>query len=199
MCEDEARGDPVPLQAQFIGSLRMAPFTVRTACIHQNRTTAFWRSEILQARADGGAESICAHATVTLSGWRDTFTLADARMPVAPPASALPPAPPRTYRIPEFLRRYDYRLASHCSRTRCRNRASKCVKRIASPPRHRPCQTRSRTSISPQWRPRYSATNRRWQWCGLCSLHNRQPDSITSLGIDCSTRRLSMRSRKCFS
>ena len=112
MCEDEAHGDPVALQAQFIGSLRMAPFTVRTACIRQNRTTAFWRSEIRQAREDGAAEAICAHATVTLSGWRDTFTLADARMPAVPAASALPTAPPRTYSTPEFLRRYDYRLAS---------------------------------------------------------------------------------------
>ncbi len=112
LCEPEARGDPVALQAQFIGPLRQAPFTVRTACIRQNRTTAFWRSEILQARDDGGAEAVCAHASVTLSDWRDTFTLADARMPVVPPAETLPPPPPRRTRTPAFIARYDYRMVS---------------------------------------------------------------------------------------
>ena len=112
LCEPEARGDPVALQAQFIGPLRQAPFTVRTACIRQNRTTAFWRSEILQTRDDGRAEAVCAHASVTLSDWRDTFTLADARMPVVPPAETLPPPPPRRTRTPAFIARYDYRMVS---------------------------------------------------------------------------------------
>ncbi len=112
LCEEDARGDPVALQAQFIGSLRQAPFHVRTSCMRQNRSTAFWRSEILQADEDGGEERVCAHASVTLSGWRDTFTLADARMPEVPPAHATAAAPPRRYRIPEFLRRYDFRLVS---------------------------------------------------------------------------------------
>ena len=112
LCEPEARGDPVALQAQFIGPLRQAPFTVRTACIRQNRTTAFWRSEILQTRDDGRAEAVCAHASVTLSDWRDTFTLADVRMPVVPPAETLPPPPPRRTRTPAFIARYDYRMVS---------------------------------------------------------------------------------------
>jgi hypothetical protein len=112
LCEEEARGDAVALQAQFIGALRQAPFSVRTACIRQNRTTTFWRSEILQAPEEGGAERVCAHAVVTLSGWRATFTLADARMPDAAPALSVPPAPPRPYRKPAFIDRYDYRPLS---------------------------------------------------------------------------------------
>lgn len=112
LCEPEARGDPVALQAQFIGPLRQAPFTLRTACLRQNRTTAFWRSEILQARQDSAQEMVCAHASVTLSDWRETFTLADARMPVVAPADALPPPPPRRTRTPAFIARYDYRMVT---------------------------------------------------------------------------------------
>ena len=112
LCEPEARGDPVALQAQFIGPMRQAPFTVRTDCLRQNRTTAFWRSEILQAREEGAPEMVCAHASVTLSDWRDTFTLADATMPVVPPAASLPPPPPRRNRTPAFIARYDYRMAT---------------------------------------------------------------------------------------
>ena len=42
-----------------------------------------------------------------------------------------------------------------------------------------------RCSIStpPQRSFRYSATSRRWQWCGWSSLHGRQPSSSTSLEI----------------
>ena len=110
--EESARGDPVALQAQFIGPMRQAPFRVRTACLKQNRSTAFWRSEILQAGEDGGSEAVCAHATITLSNWRDTFSLADARMPPAPPAASLPALSQRSYRQPAFLSRYDFRLVS---------------------------------------------------------------------------------------
>lgn len=112
LCEEEARGDPVSLQAQFIGSLRQAPFSIHTRCLRQGRSTAFWQSEIRQAPEDGGQEQVCAHATVTLSGWRDTFMLNDAVMPQVPAAASLPPVPPRPFRAPEFLARYDYRMAS---------------------------------------------------------------------------------------
>ena len=112
LSEDDARGDPVSLQAQFIGSLRQAPFSVHTRCLRQGRSTAFWQSEIRQAPEGGGAELTCANATVTLSGWRDTFTLNDATMPQVPPAATLPKVPPRPFRAPEFLSRYDYRMAS---------------------------------------------------------------------------------------
>ena len=107
--EPTARGDPVALQAQFIGALRQAPFSIHTTCLRQNRTVAFWRSEIRQSRQDGQEEVTCAHATVTLSDWRDTFTLADAAMPEAPPAARLAAAAPRRVRTPAFLARYDFR------------------------------------------------------------------------------------------
>jgi hypothetical protein len=112
LSEPQARGDPVALQAQFIGPLRQAPFLLRTTCVRQNRTTAFWRSEILQAREEGAAEAVCAHASITLSDWRDTFTLADATMPLVPPADTLPPPPPRRTRTPAFIARYDYRMVT---------------------------------------------------------------------------------------
>lgn len=108
-CEAEARGDVIALQAQFIGGVRQAPFTLATACLRQNRSTAFWRAELRQAPEDGGNEQVCAHATVTLGNWRDTTTVADAKMPSAPAAPTLPPAPPRRFRTPEFVHRYDFR------------------------------------------------------------------------------------------
>lgn len=112
LSEEDARGDPVSLQAQFIGSLRQAPFSIHTRCLRQGRSTAFWQSEIRQAPDAGGEEQVCANATVTLSGWRDTFALNDAVMPQVPPAATLPHVPPRPFRAPEFLARYDYRMAS---------------------------------------------------------------------------------------
>jgi hypothetical protein len=94
LSEDEARGDPVSLQAQFIGSLRQAPFSIHTRCLRQGRSTAFWQSEIRQAPEDGVDEQVCANATITLSGWRETITLNDAVMPKVPPAMTLPQVPP---------------------------------------------------------------------------------------------------------
>ncbi len=122
--EPAAQGDPISLQAQFIGALRQAPFTVATSCLRQNRSTAFWRSEIRQG---GGNEStngdsddngdsasdttalVCAHATITLGNWRETATISDAVMPMTPPALDLPVAPARRARTPPFIARYDFR------------------------------------------------------------------------------------------
>ena len=112
LSEDEARGDPVSLQAQFIGSLRQAPFSIHTRRLRQGRSTAFWQSEIRQAPEDGGDAQVCAHATVTLAGWRETFTLTDAVMPPVPPATTSPQVPPRPFGAPAFLARYDFRMAS---------------------------------------------------------------------------------------
>jgi hypothetical protein len=110
--EPAAQGDAVALQAQFIASIRQAPFTIATRLIRAGRSTSFWSAEIRQAAEDGGPEGVCAHATVTLSGWRDTVDLTDAVMPAAPPALTLEAPPPRPFRAPAFLSRYDYRLAS---------------------------------------------------------------------------------------
>ena len=110
--EPAARGDPVSLQAQFVGPLRQAPFAVITSCLRQNRSTAFWRSEIRQSSEGGGEERVCAHATITLSNWRDTVNISDALMPAVPSALDLPPAAPRRFRTPEFVRRYDFRPVS---------------------------------------------------------------------------------------
>ena len=111
LSEPEAQGDPISLQAQFIGALRQAPFTVVTSCLRQNRSTAFWRSEIRQARDASGTGQVCAHATVTLGNWRETTSLADVVMPMTPPALDLPPAPKRPFRTPAFIDRYDFRPA----------------------------------------------------------------------------------------
>ena len=115
--EPAAQGDPISLQAQFIGALRQAPFTVATSCLRQNRSTAFWRSEIRQGRddgrsegdAEGAAEQVCAHATITLGNWRETPSVADAVMPMTPPALDLPVPPARRGRMPAFLQHYDFR------------------------------------------------------------------------------------------
>ena len=106
--EPSAQGEPVALQAQFAGPIRQAPFTLVTSCLRQNRSTAFWRSELRQADAAGN-ENVCAHASITLSQWRTTRTISDAVMPMAPPALDLAVAPARRFRIPEFVKRYDFR------------------------------------------------------------------------------------------
>lgn len=106
--EPAARGDPIALQAQFAGPIRQAPFTLVTSCLRQNRSTAFWRSELRQLD-ETGAESVCAHASITLSSWRDTATISDAVMPMAAPAPGLAAAPPRRFGTPEFVHRYDFR------------------------------------------------------------------------------------------
>ncbi len=92
--EPSARGDPIALQAQFAGPIRQAPFTLATSCLRQSRSTAFWRSELRQPD-ETGAESVCAHASITLSSWRETATISDAVMPMAAPAQGLASAPPR--------------------------------------------------------------------------------------------------------
>lgn len=112
LSEPEARGEALALQAQFIGPLRQAPFKVRARQLRQNRSTAFWQSEILQAGEDGGEEAVCAHATVTLGVWRETFSLADVAMPDVPTAEQSPLAPPRGSRRPAFIDRYEYRPVS---------------------------------------------------------------------------------------
>ncbi len=106
--EPSAQGEPVALQAQFAGPIRQAPFTLVTSCLRQNRSTAFWRSELRQADAAGN-ENVCAHASITLSQWRTTRTISDVVMPMAPPALDLAVAPARRFRIPEFVKRYDFR------------------------------------------------------------------------------------------
>lgn len=110
LSEPTARGDTVSLQVQFIGPMKPAPFEVRTALLRQNRTTAFWRSEIVQVKEPGAAPQVCAHATVTLSDWRATPAFADAVMPPAPPPETLPVPAPRRNPVPEFLKRYDFRV-----------------------------------------------------------------------------------------
>lgn len=110
LSEPDARGDPVSLQVQFIGPMQLKPFDVRTHLLRQNRTTAFWRSEIIQLK-DGATEpQICAHATITLSDWRDTPTFPDASMPPAQPPESLPFPTQRRNPLPEFLKRYEFRL-----------------------------------------------------------------------------------------
>jgi hypothetical protein len=110
LSEPTARGDPVSLQVQFIGPMQLKPFDVRTALLRQNRTTAFWRSEIVQVKEPGAAPQVCAHAAVTLSDWRDTPAFADAVMPAAAAPESLPIPYPRRNPMPEFLKRYDFRV-----------------------------------------------------------------------------------------
>lgn len=106
--EPSAQGEPIALQAQFAGPIRQAPFTLVTSCLRQNRSTAFWRSELRQAD-EAGEESVCAHASITLSNWRTTQTISDAVIPMAPPALDLAIAPARRFGTPEFVKRYDFR------------------------------------------------------------------------------------------
>ncbi len=111
--EPAARGEPVALQAQFIGAIRQAPFTLVTQCLRQNRSTAFWRSELRQSDEGSGEERVCAHAGITLSTWRETMRISDAVSPTltqtVPPALELAVAAPRRVRTPEFVKRYDFR------------------------------------------------------------------------------------------
>jgi acyl-CoA thioesterase len=125
LAHPDAKGEPLNLQAQFIGAIAPAPFDLNVRCLKQNRSTAFWQVELLQApgveagdaRTEGASDSntaavpgVCATATIVLTQWRETQVATDARMPsvVSPEGTTL--APPQRARKPAFLDRFDYRF-----------------------------------------------------------------------------------------
>jgi acyl-CoA thioesterase len=108
----QAKGEPLSLQVQFIAGLAQAPFDLLVRCVKQNRSTAFWQVQLVQAGLEGGAPVVCASAAVTLTQWRDTFTVADARMPTVSTPAQTALAPPRRHGSPPFLSRFEYRPVS---------------------------------------------------------------------------------------
>jgi acyl-CoA thioesterase len=124
----QAKGDPINLQVQFIGAIAQAPFQVRVRCVKQGRSTAFWHAELVQAKANHASENanlrassgsdqadsmtVCAFAAITLSDWRETFSLTDVRMPDVPAPADTPIAPSRGNDAPQFISRFEYRYVS---------------------------------------------------------------------------------------
>lgn len=87
----DVRGEPLALDALFIGAMDERDLEVRVHAVRQNRSVGFWRSELWQ----GGR--ICAQAQVTLSSARECVVLQDARFPQVPaPAAVAVYANPRT-------------------------------------------------------------------------------------------------------
>ena len=77
------RGEPLALDALFMGAMDESELEVRVYALRQNRSVGFWRSEVWQ-----GAR-ICAHAQVTLSSVRECVALQDARFPQVPAPAAV--------------------------------------------------------------------------------------------------------------
>jgi acyl-CoA thioesterase len=80
----QARGNPLALDAVFMGPIDDGELETRVFVLRQNRTVGFWRSELWQR------DRICAHAQVTLSIARTSPTLRDARFPQVPDPDSLP-------------------------------------------------------------------------------------------------------------
>jgi len=79
-----ARGQPLSLDALFMGAMDEAELQVRVFALRQNRSVGFWRSELWQHGR------LCAHAQVALSSPRRSMRLQDARFPDVPVPEAVP-------------------------------------------------------------------------------------------------------------
>jgi acyl-CoA thioesterase len=85
------QGEPLALDALFMGAIGEGDLEVRVSRLRQNRSVGFWRSEVWQRGR------ICAHAQVTTSVARQSMVLQDAQFPDVPDPDALSAyANPRT-------------------------------------------------------------------------------------------------------
>ena len=113
--DPRAVGTPVSLSINFISGLKPGAFEVRNRLVKQNRTLAFWQSEMVQANdGDPATEAVVAQAQCVLALERETFAILDARVPSVPRPDILDIASPRRGATPRpnFLDQYDYRPAS---------------------------------------------------------------------------------------
>ncbi len=113
--DPRAIGTPVSLSVNYIAGLKPGGFTVRNRLLKQNRTLAFWQSEMVQVvGGDPASETVVAQAHCVLALERETFAIADARMPAVARPTELGVAPARAGGMPRpnFLAQYDYRPIS---------------------------------------------------------------------------------------
>lgn len=80
----EVRGDPLSLDAVFMGSIDDGALELRVVRLRQNRSVGFWRAEIWQQAR------MCAHAQIALTLPRTGSLLQDAQPPAMPPPDAVP-------------------------------------------------------------------------------------------------------------
>jgi len=80
----QARGEPLSLDAVFMGPIDDGELELRVSCLRQNRSVGFWRSEIWQQGR------MCAHAQIALSSARTGSLLAEAQAPAMPDPETVP-------------------------------------------------------------------------------------------------------------
>ncbi len=80
----QSRGQPLSLDAVFMGPIDDGDVEARVMLLRQNRSVGFWRSELWQSGR------MCAHAQVALTTQRTGLALHDTKLPDVPPPDAVP-------------------------------------------------------------------------------------------------------------
>jgi acyl-CoA thioesterase len=102
-------GEPISLSVNFAGAIEPGPFEIRAHNWRRNRSTDFWRTELVQHR--DGRDFFCADASVVLAVRRATESFVDVAPPELPEPEGLQPLKAGSLG-PAFLARYDMRFAS---------------------------------------------------------------------------------------
>lgn len=102
-------GEPISFSANFAGAIEAGPFSIRTQNARHNRSTDFWRVELIQRQS--GQEVHCADASIVLALRRATESFVDIVAPDVAAPECLEPV--RAGAVgPPFLERYDLRFAN---------------------------------------------------------------------------------------
>jgi acyl-CoA thioesterase len=102
-------GEPLSLSTNFAGAIEAGPYAIRTRNARRNRSTDFWRAELVQHQH--GRDVLCAEASLVLAHRRPTDSFVDVSPPEAPAPETLP-AVPANAGAPSFLEKYDMRFAT---------------------------------------------------------------------------------------
>ncbi len=101
-------GEPLSMSTNFAGAIESGPFEIRTRNVRRNRSTDFWRAELVQQQH--GRDAYCADASVVLAQRRATESFIDVSVPEVPGPEALTPLNLGSF-APSFLERYEMRFA----------------------------------------------------------------------------------------
>ncbi len=102
-------GEPLSFSANFAGAIEAGPFSIRTHNARRNRSTDFWRVELIQRQH--GQDVHCADASIVLALRRATESFVDVAPPDVPAPETIEPVRMGSL-APSFLERYDLRFAT---------------------------------------------------------------------------------------
>jgi hypothetical protein len=110
----ERLGEPISLCTNFAGAIEPGSLEIRTRNTRRNRSTDFWRTDLVQQQ--NGSERHCADASVVLALRRATESFVELAPPAMPPPESLTPLSTGSVGA-AFLARYDMRFdAPHPAR-----------------------------------------------------------------------------------